>query len=134
LDDVKVTDFGIASITNSLKTDSGMVLGTPAYMSPEQAAGSAIDGRSDLYSLGVMLYVLVCGRLPFQGESLAQLMFKITHDPHPDIRTYNASFPDCVATVVNTALAKDPVHRYQSGGQMAKALSLCRRSLMVFTT
>ncbi len=133
-DGVKVTDFGIASITNSLKTDSGMVLGTPAYMSPEQVAGSAIDGRSDLYSLGVMLYVLVSGRLPFQGESLAQLMHKITHDPHPDIRTYNADFPDCVATVVNTALAKDPVHRYQSGGQMAKALSLCRRSLMVFTT
>lgn len=132
-DSVKVTDFGIASITNSLKTDGGMVLGTPSYMSPEQVAGGVIDGRSDLYSLGVMIYALVSGRLPFQGESLAQLMFKISHEPHPDIRTYNADFPDCVATLINTALAKDPAQRYQRGEQMAKALNLCRRSLMVFT-
>jgi len=101
---------------------------------PEQAAGTAIDGRTDLYSLGVMLYVLVSGRLPFQGESMAQLMFKITHEAHPDIRTYNADFPDCVATIINRALAKDPEQRYQNGEQMAKAVSLCRRSLMVFTT
>jgi len=132
-DSVKVTDFGIASITNSLKTDSGLVLGTPSYMSPEQVAGGTIDGRSDLYSLGVMLYVLVSGHLPFQGESLAQLMFNISHEPYPDIRTYNADFPDCVAALVNTALAKDPAQRYQRGEQMAKALNLCRRSLMVFT-
>lgn len=133
-DSVKVTDFGIASITNSLKTDSGMVLGTPSYMSPEQVAGGTIDGRSDLYSLGVMIYVLVSGRLPFQGESLAQLMSNISREPHPDIRTYNADFPDCLATLINKALAKDPAQRYQRGEQMAKALNLCRRSLMVFTT
>ena len=132
-DSVKVTDFGIASITNSLKTDGGMVLGTPSYMSPEQVAGGTIDGRSDLYSLGVMLYALVSGHLPFQGESLAQLMLKISHEAYPDIRTYNADFPDCVAALVNTALAKDPAQRYQRGEQMAKALNLCRRSLMVFT-
>lgn len=132
-DSVKVTDFGIASITNSLKTDDGKVLGTPSYMSPEQVAGGTIDGRSDLFSLGVMLYVLVSGRLPFQGESLAQLLFKISHEPHPDIRTYKADFPDCLATLINKALAKDAAQRYQRGEQMAKALNLCRRSLMVFT-
>ncbi|NJD34450.1 MAG: response regulator [Betaproteobacteria bacterium] len=132
-DSVKVTDFGIASITDSLKTDSGIVLGTPSYMSPEQVAGSIIDGRSDLYSLGVMIYALVTGRLPFQGETLAQLMLNIAHEPYPDIRTYNAEFPDCVAALLNTALAKDPAQRYQRGELMAKALNLCRRSLMVFT-
>jgi serine/threonine-protein kinase len=102
-------------------------------MSPEQVAGGTIDGRSDLFSLGVMLYVLVSGRLPFQGESLAQLLFKISHEPHPDIRTYKADFPDCLATLINKALAKDAAQRYQRGEQMAKALNLCRRSLMVFT-
>jgi serine/threonine protein kinase len=62
---VKVTDFGIARITDSSKTKTGMVLGTPSYMSPEQLAGKKIDGRSDLFSLGVMLYQMCCGKLPF---------------------------------------------------------------------
>ncbi len=131
-DSVKVTDFGIASITNSAKTDVGTVIGTPSYMSPEQIAGKLIDGRSDLYSLGVMLYQLACGRLPFEGESLAQLLSKIANEPHTDIRTHNAELPNCVALLVNKALAKDPEQRYQTGAQMAKALSVCRRSSMVF--
>ena len=80
---VKVTDFGIARITDSSKTKTGMVLGTPSYMSPEQLAGKKIDGRSDLFSLGVTLYQLVCGQLPFQGDSMAQLMFKIANEPPP---------------------------------------------------
>lgn len=91
---VKVTDFGIARITDSSKTKTGMVLGTPSYMSPEQLSGKKIDGRSDLFSLGVMLFQLVCGQLPFTGESMAQLMFKIANEPHPDPRTINAQIPD----------------------------------------
>jgi CHASE2 domain-containing sensor protein len=75
-DQVKVTDFGIARITDSSKTKTGMVLGTPSFMSPEQLAGKKIDGRSDLFSLGVMLYQMSCGKLPFEGDSMAQLMFK----------------------------------------------------------
>src|SRR5260370_42528023 len=70
-DTVKVTDFGIARITDSSKTKTGMVLGTPSYMSPEQLAGKRIDGRSDLFSLAVTLYLLMCGKLPFDGESMA---------------------------------------------------------------
>lgn len=131
-DIVKVTDFGIASFTTSAKSENGEMLGTPSYMSPEQIAGEMIDGRSDLFSLGVMLYQLASGHLPFQGESLAQLMFKIANELHTDICTYNSQLPECVAALVNKALAKVPGQRYQNGEQMAKALSLCRRSLLVF--
>ena len=74
-------------------------------------------------------YHLACGRLPFEGESMAQLMFKIANEPHADIRTHNPQLPACVAAIVNKALAKDPNQRYQDGEQMAKALQLCLHSL-----
>ena len=128
-DTVKVTDFGIARITDSSRTKTGMVLGTPSYMSPEQLSGQKIEGRSDLFSLGVALYQMACGRLPFQGDSMAQLMFKIANEAHADIRTHKANLPACVAAVVNKALAKDPAARYHDGEQMAKALHLCLQSL-----
>jgi len=128
-DTVKVTDFGIARITDSSRTRTGMVLGTPSYMSPEQLAGKRIGGHSDLFSLGVTLYQLACGRLPFEGDSMAQLMFRIANEPHPDIRTYNPKLPACVAAIVNRALAKGPEHRYQDGEQMSKALRLCLQGL-----
>jgi len=121
-DSVKVTDFGIARITDSSKTKTGMVLGTPSYMSPEQLAGQKIEGRSDLFSLGVTLYQLSCGKLPFTGESMAQLMYKIANEQHADVRTHNAALPESLSAVVNKALAKDPDQRYQDGEQMAKAL------------
>lgn len=128
-DTVKVTDFGIARITDSSKTKTGMVLGTPSYMSPEQLAGKKVEGRSDLFSLGVTLYQLACGRLPFEGDSMAQLMYKIANEPHPDIRTINPKLPACVAAIVNKTLAKQPENRYQDGDQMARALRLCLGSL-----
>jgi serine/threonine-protein kinase len=124
-DTPKVTDFGIARVTDSSKTKTGMVLGTPSYMSPEQLAGKKVEGRSDLFSLGVMLYQMLSGTLPFTGESMAQLMFKIANEPHADIRTLNPNLPTCVAAVINKALAKDPEQRYQTGEQMAKAIRLC---------
>lgn len=128
-DTPKVTDFGIARVTDSSKTKTGMVLGTPSYMSPEQLSGKKVEGRSDLFSLGVTLYQMLSGSLPFQGESMAQLMFKIANDPHPDIRTVNPALPACVAAVINKALAKDPEQRYQTGEQMAKAIRLCLGTL-----
>ncbi len=93
-DTVKVTDFGIARLTDSSKTKTGMVLGTPSYMSPEQLAGRKIDGRSDLFSLAVSLYQMLCGKLPFGGESMAQLMFKIANEPPADILMIN---PNCAS-------------------------------------
>ncbi len=124
-DQVKVTDFGIARITDSSKTKTGMVLGTPSYMSPEQLAGKKIDGRSDLFSLGVTLYQLCCGQLPFTGESMAQLMFKIASEPHPDIRQVRAGLPECVAKIIDKMLVKDPEQRYQRGADLARHLRIC---------
>ena len=92
-DTVKITDFGIARITDSSKTKTGMVLGTPSYMSPEQLAGKKVDGRSDLFSLGVMLYQMLCGSLPFKAESMASLMFKITNEEAADVRTIRSEVP-----------------------------------------
>ena len=111
-DQVKVTDFGIARITDSSKTKTGMVLGTPSYMSPEQLSGNKIDGRSDLFLLGVTLYQLSCGELPFVGDSMAQLMFKIANETPPDIRRINPDVPDALAAVVERALNKDMAQRY----------------------
>ncbi len=128
-DQVKVTDFGIARITDSSRTKTGMVLGTPSYMSPEQLSGKKIDGRSDLFSLGVTLYQLCCGRLPFIGESMAQLMFKIANEPPADIRALRPDLPPCLLLVIARALAKDVARRYQSGDDMARDLHACLRTL-----
>jgi serine/threonine-protein kinase len=127
-DAVKVTDFGIARITDSSKTKTGMVLGTPSYMSPEQLAGKKIDGRSDLFSLGVMLYQMSSGRLPFEGDSMAQLMFKIANEAQPDIRGINPQVPECLAAIIDRAMAKDMEQRYQTGAEMAQDLRACAGS------
>ena len=128
-DSVKVTDFGIARITDSSRTKTGMVLGTPSYMSPEQLAGKRIGGQSDLFSLGAAMFQLVCGQLPFQGENMAQLMFKIANEPHPDIITIRPDVPDCLAAIINRALAKNPEERFATGDEMARALRACATSL-----
>ena len=124
-DSVKVTDFGIARITDSSKTKTGMVLGTPSYMSPEQLAGKKIDGQSDLFSLGVTFYQLSCGSLPFQGDSMTQLMFKIANEPPIDILSVNPALPECVVEIINKALAKNVAERYQSGDELAQAVRAC---------
>ncbi|HRE18283.1 MAG TPA: serine/threonine-protein kinase [Rhodocyclaceae bacterium] len=125
-DQLKVTDFGIARITDSSKTKTGMVLGTPSYMSPEQLAGKKIDGRSDIFSLGVMLYQMCTGQLPFVGESMAQLMFKIANEPAPDILGVRPDLPPALAAVIDKALTKDPDQRYQRGAEMAADLRACQ--------
>jgi len=122
---LKITDFGIARITDSSKTKTGMVLGTPSYMSPEQLAGKKVDGRSDLFSLGAMMFQLVTGRLPFQGDSIATLMYKIANEAHPRPETIRPGLPRCITVVINRALAKDQEKRYQTGAQMASDLRKC---------
>ncbi|HEY6093859.1 MAG TPA: serine/threonine-protein kinase [Gallionellaceae bacterium] len=128
-DTVKVTDFGIARITDSSKTKTGMVLGTPSYMSPEQLAGTKIEGTSDLFSLGVSLYLMACGKLPFNGDSMAQLMFRIANEPQVDILTIRPDLPLCVVEIINKALSKKIADRYQTGAEMAEALRRCAASL-----
>ena len=126
---VKVTDFGVACLTDTSKTKTGTILGSPSYMSPEQLAGAKVDGRSDLFSLGVTLYQMLTGELPFIADSLASLMYKIANEKHPDIRMFRPDLPSCVSQVINKALHKELDRRFQSGSQMAKAMIRCRERL-----
>ncbi len=121
-DTVKVTDFGIARLTDSSKTKTGMVLGTPSYMSPEQLAGKKIDGRSDLFSLSVSLYQMLCGKLPFEGDSMVQLMFKIANERPADIFMINRNVTPSIVAFLDRAMDKDPDVRFQTGEEFAAAL------------
>ena len=122
-DAVKVTDFGIARITDSSKTKTGLVLGTPSFMSPEQLAGKRVDGRSDLYSLGVMLFQMLAGVLPFRGDSMSELMYKIANEDAPDLYRIRPELPQILVDVVARALTKRPETRYQSGELFAADLN-----------
>ena len=117
-DTVKVTDFGIARITDSSKTNTGVVLGTPSYMSPEQLLGKKLDGRSDIFSLGVTFYSLLTGSLPFKADSMAALMYKIANEPHEDIRKLRPELGERLAHIVNKMLEKNVLQRYQKGKQV----------------
>ncbi len=122
---VKVTDFGIARITDSSKTKTGMVLGTPSYMSPEQLSGKKVDGRSDLFSLGVMLYQMTTGQLPFTGDSMAALMFKIANEPHASANSINPAISNCLTVIIDRMLEKDAEKRYARGFDIANELRRC---------
>ncbi len=122
---LKVTDFGIACLTDSSKTRTGTVLGSPYYMSPEQIAGKKVDGRSDLFSLGVTLYQLFSGQLPFEGDSLTSLMYQITNEKPISVRKAQPDLPSCLTRIINKALEKKPSKRYANGQAMAEALKRC---------
>ncbi len=126
---IKVADFGISRLTNLSRTRSGIVLGSPIYMSPEQVRGHKINGLSDLFSLGAMFYQLVTSHLPFEGETDMQVMYRIAQEPHPDIFAIRPDLPPCVAGVINRALEKDMERRYQSGHEMAQAIRRCMVAL-----
>lgn len=119
---VKVMDFGIARITDSSKTKTGMVLGTPSYMSPEQLAGKKVDGRSDLFSLGVTLYQLLTGALPFQADSLATLMYRIANEAPAPVLSLRPDLPPELARILDFALAKTLEKRYARGAEIAADL------------
>jgi CHASE2 domain-containing sensor protein len=123
----KLTDFGVACLIDASKTKTGTVLGSPYYMSPEQVAGSHVDGRSDIFSLGVTMYQLFSGELPFKAPQMTTLMYKIANEKHPDVRNFNPRLAPCVGAIINTALAKDPAKRFPSAGQFGEALKMCRK-------
>jgi eukaryotic-like serine/threonine-protein kinase len=125
-DILKITDFGIARLSDSGTTRTGIVLGTPSFMSPEQLEGRSVTGHSDLFSLGVSLFQLLTGQLPFTADSMTGLMQQIAEAPHPPLRAYRPDLPACVESVIDRALAKSPDARYDSGAQMAAALEDCR--------
>jgi serine/threonine-protein kinase len=128
-DVLKITDFGIARLTGTGTTRTGIVLGTPSFMSPEQLEGRTVTGHSDLFSLGVSLFQLLTGHLPFTADSMTGLMQQIAEAPHPPLRSYRPDLPACVESIIDRALAKTPEARFESGAQMAAALEDCRSRL-----
>ena len=122
---VKITDFGIARLDSAddlQKTNAGTVLGTPRYMSPEQAAGLSVDGRSDLFSLGAILYELLTGKKAFDSNNVATLIFQIMHKDPPPIRNLVPEVPVGLQRIVAKLLAKRADHRFQTGQEVADAL------------
>lgn len=127
---VKITDFGIARMASAgVRTQTGMVLGSPKYMSPEQVTGKVIDRRSDVFSLGVMLYEVLTGQPPFVGENVNAIMYQTLNAIPAPPSTLNPAVPDMLNFIVAKALAKDVDVRYQDAMELANDLRACRDSL-----
>ncbi len=129
---LKITDFGIARLTDSRRTKTGMVLGTPSSMSPEQLRGKKLDGRTDLYSLGILMFQLLTGQLPYKGESLTQLMYKITKEPPPDLFSLRPDLKEngeCIRDILDKLLQKEADDRYQDGKKLARDLLTCAKNM-----
>jgi serine/threonine protein kinase/cbb3-type cytochrome oxidase subunit 3 len=119
---VKVMDFGIARAAGGTKTRTGIIKGTPFYMSPEQAEGASISGASDIFSLGVLFYQLLTGRLPFTGENLATIMYQTANVTPEPVTTYQPDLDPALVSIINKALEKKPEMRFSSAKEMADAL------------
>ena len=122
---LKISDFGVARLTDNNKTKTGIVLGTPMYMSPEQLSAEKLTGLSDLFSLGVTLYELLAGEVPFKASNIAVLMTKITTEDPAPVAGRRAGIPPGIDAVLAKAMAKRPEQRFSSGGEMAIALRNC---------
>lgn len=118
----KLVDFGIAHTSDARLTKTGTVIGTVAYMAPEQLKGKPVDARSDVFSAGAMLYEMLSGKLPFEGETTAETMMKILQEEPPDLRPQGVFHPAELAAIVQRALAKDPARRYQSARELGRAV------------
>ncbi len=119
---VKMTDFGISRLDTSALTQTGSVLGTPSYMSPEQCRGDPVDARSDLFSTGVVLYEMLSGEKPFKGRNFTEVAFQLLNEPPADIRIKRADLAPSLVAVLHRALAKQPADRFASAVEMAAAL------------
>jgi serine/threonine-protein kinase len=127
---VKITDFGIARMrTSALQTQTGMLMGSPKYMSPEQVLGRRADHRSDLFSLGIILYEMLAGAAPFSGESMTALMYQIINFAPPAPSALRTGLPEMLDAVVAKMLAKAVEERYQSAAELARDLRACERNL-----
>ena len=116
----KIADFGIAKLNLAHFTLPGKVMGTPAYMAPEQLSGEGVDRRTDLFSLGVILYAMVAGHSPFQGNSATTVCFKVANREHLSASHYDLALPPELDQVISRAMAKDPGQRYQTGAEFAE--------------
>jgi serine/threonine-protein kinase len=132
---VKITDFGIARMrTNEVKTMTGMIMGSPKYMSPEQVAGRRADHRCDLFSLGVVLYETLTGEAPFQGDNIHGIMYQVLNSTPPPPSVRNPDLPHIVDLVVAKALAKDVEERYQTAKELIADLRECKNVAQGFAT
>ena len=120
---LKLTDFGVAGLADMSRTRTGIVLGTPFYMAPEQLAGAGADARSDLYALGVLLFQLLTGRLPHEQSSLGELLRAVASEPAPDVRTLRPALAPDLAELVARTLHKQPAGRPADALALAQALS-----------
>ncbi len=125
----KIMDFGVAKLDLSQRTQSGVLMGTPAYMSPEQLTGHSVDGRSDIFSLGVVLYTMLVGHRPFQGNGISTIGFKVVNNNPLPLTTINPALPAEIDTIVSRAIAKELDERYQSGSDLANDLGKLREQL-----
>jgi serine/threonine-protein kinase len=125
---VKIADFGVARCSTSELTRSGMALGSPAYMAPEQIRGRSVDARADLFSLGVILYESLCGQRPFEGEDLSALAYSVAHETPIPIHRRVEGLPAGIDTFLATALAKAPADRFADAEAMRTALALARET------
>ena len=128
-EEIKVTDFGIAKISASSRTKTGVIMGTPSYMSPEQVSGKKVDSRSDIFSLGVVLFEMLCGKKPFNGDDMTSLMYMIAKERHPSIKAINPKIPAIIEKVVDKALEKEVNKRYQNAGKMAEHLKIILKKI-----
>ncbi|WP_250829488.1 serine/threonine-protein kinase [Marinobacter sediminum] len=119
---IKITDFGIAKISDDSRTRTGAVMGSPLYMSPEQLKGQKVTGASDIYSLGITLYKLVSGETPYQGDTLANLTYQILNKRPRSVREFNAELPNGVVRLINKAIQREPGKRFASAANMAEAV------------
>ncbi|MBE7469744.1 MAG: serine/threonine protein kinase [Anaerolineales bacterium] len=119
-----LTDFGLAKLVAGVSnlTSTGIIVGTPSYMSPEQGMGQALDGRTDIYALGIILYEMVTGQVPFRAETPMAIVVKHIQDPLPPPSKVDATIPEAIERVILKALAKQPEDRYATPGDMVKAL------------
>src|SRR5262245_37104528 len=120
---LKITDFGLAKSPNAQLTQDGVLIGTPNYMSPEQISGRTMDGRSDFFSLGVVLYELLTGERPFGGDTISTIIYRILYEEPRPPRIVNEKLPPAFDTLLKRALAKDPADRFQTGAEFADALN-----------
>src|SRR5215813_10300102 len=130
----KITDFGVAKLAASQLTTTGQLLGTPAFMPPEQFTGAVIDGRSDLFSLGVILYWLATGDQPFPGETVTAVSYKVVHTEPVPPRRLNPAISAELEQIILRCLAKDPAVRYQTGEDLAEHLAAIRAGRTPATT
>ena len=128
-DQVKVADFGIARVISSSKTQTGIIFGTPNYMSPEQVAGKKVDGRSDLFSLGVVFYELLTGARPFKGDSMTALLYAVANTDYVPLEEIAPKTPACCSEIVARLLAKGVSKRYQSASQVIREVQSCLDTL-----